>query len=125
LKLSYFLEDVYSGKKVNIKSRLNVDTILTKYIDLAYNHSVVGVVKIPKYVQDTAPNGFNPSNLALVFRRFYKALYKGQVNDDARARMLVQIFESVSESENQFLREVLFKKVSFISKREFNNYANI
>ncbi len=124
MRLSFFLEDVYAGKPVNIKKRYLNDNTLQKYVELCYSDIRSKITTLPEYHQDGAPLAYMPSNLEKQFRRVARVMQEGGVElpIEKAERMLSQICESIGEPENTFLQEVLAGEISFLPKRLKEQY---
>lgn len=128
MRLSFWLDDVYKGGTVvNIKKRYLTDNTLRKYVELCYSNDCeteVGIGRIPDYNQDTAPTAYMPSNLEKQYRKFSRAIHEAGVElpIEKAERMLVQICESISVSENKFLQEVMDGNISFLPKKLMEQY---
>jgi len=116
-------------KKTKMTSDLyDTDITFRRWCKLAYGLKnktrYVGYKDMPKIKRDPAPEDFKLSSLEQVGQKFEKALTFPDIKQKERIVLLVQCFESVSEKERNFLKNVMDGKVSYMTEEGYQEKLN-
>lgn len=93
------------------------------YVDLCYNRAWSSRwyrKKLPKFKLEAVPYGYNYSQLEKALVKFQKAGFTSETEgsnlEDKRAfNLLHQVFESVSDVEQKFMKQILGGKLPYLS----------